>query len=164
MEVKRELEKLHEESFMWALACCDWNRAEAEEVLQTAYLKLFDGRARFEGRSSFKTWFFSVIRLTVLEGRRKSRVRDFLLMNWWQSNEVLAAEPVKTDNADKERLNAALARLPRRQREVLELVFYHEMTIAEAGHAMNVSVGTARTHYERGKKELQRLLGAREAG
>jgi DNA-directed RNA polymerase specialized sigma24 family protein len=50
-----ELERLHPAAFGWALSCCRWDRAAAEDVLQASYLKLLDGRARFDGRSSLKT-------------------------------------------------------------------------------------------------------------
>ncbi len=55
----------------------------------------------------------------------------------------------------------ALRKLARRQREVLELVFYHELTIEEAAAAMNVSLGSARVHYQRGKKRLLAHLNGR---
>src|SRR5689334_233240 len=59
MELAEQLEQLHPASFAWALGCCDRDRAEAEEVLQNVYVKVLEGKARFNGRSTLKTWLFA---------------------------------------------------------------------------------------------------------
>src|SRR5438045_762037 len=71
-ELERELAALHMECWGWALACCARDSELAEDALQTAYLRVLSGRARFDGRSSVKTWVFGVIRMTAMEeGRRR---------------------------------------------------------------------------------------------
>src|SRR2546425_11212497 len=68
--LRSELEAHHAESYGWALSCCRRRREEAENVLQIVYLKVLGRRAVFDGRSTFKTWLFSVIRRTAAGERR----------------------------------------------------------------------------------------------
>lgn len=150
-ELEREVEQLHAASFSWALACCRRHREDAEEVLQDVYVKILEGKARFDGRSSLKTWLFAVIRRTAAAQARRRIVRDLLLAKWGRREMTVAPAP---DSDVARILVAALRQLARRQREVIELVFYHDMTIEEASVAMNISIGSARVHYDRGKKRL----------
>ena len=160
--IQDELAQIHPSSYGWALACCGWNHQEAEDVLQTSYLKAIDGRARFNGHSSTRTWFFAVVRKTALEQRRYRAVRHGALGRWLRG--VPAPEPVATPETlsgqaeEHEHLRDMLGRLSSRQREVLHLVFYQDLTIEDAAHVLSISVGSARTHYQRGKVQLRKLL------
>lgn len=146
------LEQHHAASFGWALACCGRDREEAEDVLQASYLKILEGRARFDGRSSVKTWLFGVIRRTAAEERR----RRLFGRRMHDSHAMQAPLTYSSDDAISDHpLIAALALLAPRQREVLHLVFYQGLTIEDAATVMRISVGTARTHYERGKQRLR---------
>jgi RNA polymerase sigma-70 factor (ECF subfamily) len=159
-ELEVWLERLHEESFGWALSCCSGDHARAEDVLQNTYVRVISGRAAYGGRSLFRTWLFGVIRRVALEeSRRVRREHARTLVLEHPAAQTVADDSARPDDLDAaRRLHAALARLADRQREVLHLVFYQDMSIAEAADVMEISIGSARTHYERGKARLRSLL------
>jgi RNA polymerase sigma factor (sigma-70 family) len=163
-EMADQLESLHPDAFGWALHCCAGDHSRAEDVLQNAYLKLAAGRAAHSGLSSFKTWWFGVIKFTAQEEFRRLRYRESLLGKLLlqftgdaQDTRPSPARQVELDEQTQE-LRACLAQLPARQAEVLHLVFYQDLTLNEASAVMNISLGSVRQHYERGKARLRSLL------
>ena len=126
------------------------------------YLAVLDGRAQYHGRSAFRTWLFGVIRLTASSHRRRHWWRRVLLdrnahrVDGPAEHASLDADVIQRERA--ERLERALAHLSERQRSVLQLVFYHGLTVDDAAAALGISVGSARTHYARGKARLATLL------
>jgi RNA polymerase sigma-70 factor (ECF subfamily) len=164
-DLERELEALHQASFGWALGCCRRDREEAADVLQTVYVKVLEGKAKFDGRSSLKTWLFATIRRTAAEGRRRRWVRALALGRWTARRPdpppAGDAEASMAEGETLRALRAALDSLPARQRDLLHLVFYEDLTIAEASAVLRISEGSARTHYARGKERLRQRLGAR---
>jgi RNA polymerase sigma factor (sigma-70 family) len=162
----RELERLHTQCWSWALTCTRGQRGEAEDVLQMTYLAIIEGRARFDGASSLRTWLFGVI-------RNHARSRWRLMRRTLDTVTRLASlapgtEPSTDDDSPEhgyaqahsnQRVLSAFRTLPTRQREILDLVFYRDLSIAEAATVMGIALGTARLHYERAKTALRRLLG-----
>jgi RNA polymerase sigma factor (sigma-70 family) len=161
-QLERELEALHMECWGWALACCRREPDLAEDVLQSAYLRVLSDRATFDGRSTLKTWVFGVIRLTAMEEERRRRSwvkRNADLETTMQLEDPAARADSNAESSEQSAtLLAALSSVSPRQKEVLQLVFYHGLTIEEAAAVMNVSIGSARTHYDRGKKALAQAL------
>ena len=159
-ELKAELARLHEASFGWALSCCARNPTEAEEVLQIVYLKILQGKAIYRGESRLQTWLFAVIRKTAISERRKHLLRTLKSIAGPQPNEAVHPRPeVEIERSEmQQRFQQALAQLPARQRETLHLVFYQELSLSEAAEVMNISIGSTRRHYERGKKRLRETL------
>jgi len=129
----------------------------AEDVLQSAYLKVLEGKAVFDGRSSFKTWLFAVIRNTALAARRQllNRLGAFTAKFWNPALSEGGSEFSFYQSEIRVRMEKMLSTLSARQREILQLVFYHDLTIEESARVMGVSVGSARTHYQRGKEHLR---------
>ncbi len=164
--LQHDLEQHHPMSYGWALRCCMSDPSEAEDVLQTVYLKILEGRARYEGRSLFKTWLFALIRYTAIDAQRKrTRQQEKLAVFQTQSHDTPEKESPeeRLDRARlQDRFKQVLSTLSARQQDVLHLVFYDEFSIQDAADVMGVSVGSARTHYERGKKRLRDLMEADE--
>jgi RNA polymerase sigma-70 factor (ECF subfamily) len=157
-----ELERLHTRSYAWALYCCRQRRAEAQDVLQDVYVRVLDGRAQFAGKSSVKTWLFGLIRRTARDQNRRQWLRAALLERWIQPEAVggppFGPERELCASEDNDRLRAVLGRLSSRQQQVLHLVFYQDLTVEEAAELLQISLGSARTHFERGKARLRERL------
>ena len=130
--------------------------------MQTTYLKMLEGRARFQGRSSFKTWLFAVIRKTAADQQRRLALRTRLLGVFGQAQPAPEHGPTPQteleSNERRQSLADALEKLSPRQAEVVDLVFAHELSVADAAGVLGISVGSARTHYHRAKQQLAGLL------
>lgn len=135
------VKSLHKDAFLWARQCCGFNGEMAQDVLQQVYLKILEGKATFHHQSAAKTWLFSVIRYTSLEWMRKNPATNPL-------PEIIEMEDQLIAHAEQVSHEELIQLLPERQKEVLLLVFYHGLTLEKAASIMEVSLGTARTHYD----------------
>ncbi len=145
----RQLRTLHTDALNWALVCCNYDRELAEDVLQTVYLKVLEGKARFEGRSILRTWLLGVVRNTAKEAGRKIRP---LLMPL--PEEVTNGLDVLENNS----LASAMRDLSDMQRQVIFLVFHRGFTLEEVASILGVQIGSVRTHYHRAKQKLKSRL------
>src|SRR6185369_5837810 len=138
-DLKAELEALHQASFGWALSCCRHNHAEAEEVLQTVYLKILQGKASYRGECKLQTWLFTVIRKTAISECRKHMLRALKSIAIGSGSSASQPEVELEHSGMQRRFQAALAQLPARQRQTLHLVFYQDLSLSEAAEIMNIS-------------------------
>jgi len=159
-----QLEALHDDAFGWAVACCGGDVHRAEDVLQSAYAKILGGAVRFDGRSTGKTWWFGVIRFTALEEMRRAR-RWLAFLDRWRAEPTTEEIAIPVGEADPEltALAAALRKLSERQREILHLTFYQRLSLSQAAEVMQITVGSARQHYDRGKRHLRECLQIQRA-
>jgi len=153
---KAELETIHGQLFGWALSRCGFNAATAEDLMQQAYVELLSGRARFDNKSTLKTFVFGVVQNLARSGFRRHN-RQLRLVDKFATEQAEASE----DHHDHDQMRIvweAVVTLPQRQRDITELVFIRDMTIEEASAVMGVSLGTGRVHYDRAKKALAEKL------
>ncbi len=144
------LNEHHRDAYIWSRQCCSFDEELAKDVLQQAYLKILEGKAKLREADKAKTWLFSIIRYTAIDQLR-------------QKGKLLAFEDhfdmeVLTEEVDTTDYESLIKVLPKMQQEVLLMVFYHQMTIQQSADVLQISIGTARTHYDRGKKKLKELI------
>ena len=147
------LEALHSQVYGWALSRCDFDHATAEDLMQQAYVELLSGSARFDTKSTLKTFVFSVIQNLARSRFRQVTSRLRLVKKYEQPSQVDAVEPAADTGVWR-----AVRALPARQRDIIELVFCRELTVEQASAVMGVTTGTGRVHYDRAKKALRDRL------
>ncbi len=144
------LNQHHTEAYLWARQCCGFDDEAAKDVLQMVYLKILEGKAKYNEKAEVKTWVFSVIRNTAVD-YLKSRKALYPL-------DIVKAKAEESDTVEYEDYQAIIQRLPERQRQVMLLVFYHGRTLENVAKILELGIGTVRTHYNRGKKALKKLI------
>ncbi|MEM9391862.1 MAG: RNA polymerase sigma factor [Bacteroidota bacterium] len=144
------LEQHHNDAYLWAHQCCNFDDEGAKDVLQMVYLKILEGKAKYNEKSGVKTWVFSVIRNTAIDHQKSGKIMSSLSVI-----KEIAEENVTEAFVDYQ---VIIRKLPERQRQVMLLVFYHDQTLEEVAEILALGVGTVRTHYDRGKKALKKIL------
>ncbi len=131
----------------------------AEEVVQDAFLRLWNGARDWQGRARFTTWFYRVVHnLAIDELRRRRRAYEPLD----EALEDPTPTPVERLESERRaaRVRAALATLPQRQRTALVLSHYENLPQAEAAAIMGISEGALESLLSRGRASLRERLRA----
>lgn len=123
----------------------------AQDTLALAWARI----ARFEGRSSFRSWVCGIGYRRFLEGARADRRRREREGAWAraQEGEVSAVDPSLLP------LRAALNRLPDPQRAAVALCLGGGWSHAEAAEALGLPLGTVKSHVSRGRAKLLEAVG-----
>lgn len=152
----RVLLERHRESLTLFLMSIVNNPEDAEDLMLDAFAEVAAGGG-FHGRSSFKTWLFSI-------GKNKAytflRKRHFLLSPIEEQADI-EAKPPELDILLEERnrsLYEALTRLKEEYRQILILLYFEGMSYEEAGKVMKKSRKQVYNLAERGKKNLKEEL------
>ncbi len=126
--------------------------------MQQAYVEILSGRARFDNKSSLKTFVFGIVQNLARSRFRQIAVRLRLINSYADRDNKNVYVDDKVDHSEHALIWKAVETLPQRQRDITELVFCRDMTIEEASKIMGISVGTGRVHYDRAKKSLAGAL------
>jgi RNA polymerase sigma-70 factor (ECF subfamily) len=134
------------------------HREDAEEVLQDAFVAALSGIQSFDASREFAPWFGRIVvrkALNALDKRRR-RERAPLLSDIADRRSAPDRDAARRQLST--RVRTALARMPPRQRQLIELVELEEYTAAEAAQLLGISAATARWHLHEARSRLRGML------
>jgi RNA polymerase sigma factor (sigma-70 family) len=139
--------------------------ALAEDVVQEAFLSLWRSAGRFvPERSRAGTWLLTLVHRRAVDlVRREERRRSEPIESAPEAADAAAAEAAWL-RLERERVQAALARLPDAQRETIELAYYGGFTQAELADRLGQPLGTIKSRMFAGLARLGELLRDPETG
>ena len=144
---------------IFTMVCCIvGNENDAWDIAQEGFLKAWRSIHRFEGRSSFYTWLYSItVNLTLDSLRRKGRREEVELSDTIPS--FLPGPGVDYECTEiREQVDAALARLSPEHRAVVLLKELEDLQYHEIAEVLNLSIGTVMSRLFYARKKLQSML------
>jgi RNA polymerase sigma-70 factor, ECF subfamily len=136
--------------------------AEAEDVLQEAYLRAFSGLSAFEGRSRLSTWLTRIVVHGALARVRRGKKLELVDPMTRDDMTADADAPDPEEGASSRELAAVLEKaidgLPESFRVVLVLRLVEDLSVAETAACLEIPEDTVKTRLYRARHILQRTL------
>jgi RNA polymerase sigma-70 factor (ECF subfamily) len=135
------------------------NATLAEDLTSQVFLDVWRTARQFERRSQVSTWLLSIARFKALTALRQRRHEDID-----QEHVLEIADQSDTPETSLERsktsaiLRACIAKLSAAHREIINLVYYHEKSVEEAGAIIGIPQSTVKTRMFYARKQLADLL------
>lgn len=137
------------------------NRARAEEVAQDVFLKVHRGLPYFRGDAKLSTWIYRIV-INALSQERPDLAAASLDAAA-DGDERARLQPAADDRAFgdlvmKDRLQKAIERLPIQYQVLINGHYMKDMRYEELAAALDIPMGTVKTHLHRAKRQLRHLL------
>ncbi len=134
---------------------------EAEDLSQEVFIKAYHGLHGFRGDASFLTWIYRIAVNLTLKHLRKKKLRQILSLEnigLTISSRNPTPEQILETRETEERLIQAIERLPKRQKLVFNLRYFHKLPHAEIATILNRDVGTIKANYHQAIRKLQKEM------
>ncbi len=133
--------------------------AEAEDVVQETFLRLWQRAAEYRPAARVGTWLHSIAHHLAIDRLRATKRLDALSDD--EGEAVSGRQPLLLDEKRRaQALDAALAALPGRQGAAVTLVHLHGLSGAEAAEVLGIGAEALESLLARGRRALKLLLSA----
>ncbi len=139
------LTMFYEPIFAWFRRLCG-NEADAADLTQKTFCKVWAGLGSFQGRSSFSTWLHGIGRHVYVDWRRRKDPAGPQTEDWWESRAADTPSPFE-DAAERDlarQLYALVEQLEEETRETVHLHYYQGLSLQETADALGVATSTVK--------------------
>lgn len=136
------------------------NHADAADLAQDVFVRAYRGLRNFRGQSSLTTWLYRIgvnvcLNHAAVKRPQSEPIEDRQHVD--TSSESPADRLLRAERA--ERVRAAIAALPSKQRAALILRIYHEMSHQDIASVLGSSVGAVKANVFHALRNLKKSLG-----
>lgn len=135
--------------------------ADAHDLAQDTFVRVFKHASRFDPRRTFSTWMFQIALNLLRDWIRQQQRRNIQPLEHAPEPTTTRTPAGDTELGEKARaVSAAIAKLPMSLREPLILVAYQHLSHAEAAEVIAASPKAVETRIYRARERLRSALAA----
>jgi RNA polymerase sigma-70 factor (ECF subfamily) len=133
--------------------------SEVEDLAQEVFLKIHRGLPYFRGEARLTTWIFRIVlNLLSQEGQKRRASREVALDPELPSHQPRSIDRAASDLELRDRLEKAMTMLPPNYRLLIAGHYLQDVKYEDLAEALDIPVGTVKTHLHRAKRQLRELL------
>ena len=149
------------EPVYWQIRRMVLNHDDANDIVQNVFIKAWSNLQNFRGDAKLSTWLFKIavnesINFINKEKHRAQHVgdpeEDSLLLKNLEADEYFDGDALQIE------LQAAIAKLPEKQRLVFNMRYYDELKYEEISEILGTSVGALKASYHHAVKKISEAL------
>jgi RNA polymerase sigma-70 factor (ECF subfamily) len=141
--------------------------ADAEDVVQDTFVKVWRNIAKYKPGMNFRTWIFTIARNTAFDLARKRKMFAFsefendtgenMLVNSLSDNDQTALERM-IEQEDAQVVRNALEKTSHSHQEILHLRYVEDLSFEEISKVVGKPMNTVKSQCRRGLIELKKIM------
>ena len=147
----------------YILKISGFSKAEAEDILQDSFIKIWTKINDFDPELSFKSWLYRIVHNNTISVWRSNQSRSnrqtevsYQFIGYLEPEDLIEKE---ITHEQMQRLHSALSGMKSNYREVIILKFFENLSYEEISDVLKIPEGTVATRINRAKKQIHNLLG-----
>lgn len=135
---------------------------EAEDLTQEVFVNLWHNNTYNPARGSLSNYLVVVTRSRAIDKLRSRTSRRKFLERWRQNTSTQPFSLSASEQIDiwdtSQHVRAAIAQLPERQRQILEMAYFQDLSQSEIAKTLDIPLGTVKTSARQALKKLREIL------